>query len=122
LGEVDAADVERLDVYNKVDLLSPGEIDRLRASHPAALYVSASRGDGLQELLETVASRLALDVRRVRLEFDASSEDGREQIARLYRHARVLQHVAQNGRVSIVAEVPRRLLPRLSAVNVSSAS
>jgi 50S ribosomal subunit-associated GTPase HflX len=105
-----------------MDLLSPGESERLRASDPAALHVSASRGDGVQELLDTVASRLALDVRRVRLEFDAASHDGREQIARLYRHARVLQHVTQNGRVSIVAEVPRRLLPRLSAVNVGSAS
>jgi GTP-binding protein HflX len=122
LGEVQAADVERLDVYNKMDLLSSGEIERLRVSDPAALYVSARSGDGLQELLETIASRVALDVRRVRLEFDASSEEGREQIARLYRHARVLQHVAQNGRVSIVAEVPRRLLPRLSAVNVASVS
>jgi GTP-binding protein HflX len=122
LGDVEAADVERLDVYNKMDLLSPGEGERLRASDPAALYVSASRGDGVQELLDTVASRLALDVRRVRLEFDASSDEGREQIARLYRHARVLQHVAQNGRVSIVAEVPRRLLPRLSALNLASTS
>jgi GTP-binding protein HflX len=121
LGEMDAAEVERLDVYNKIDLLTGEELERMRAADPAALYVSAHRGDAVQELLETVASRLALDVRRVRLEFDGSTEDGREQIARVYRHARVLQHVAQNGRVSIVAEVPRRLLPRLSAANVASA-
>ena len=44
----------------------------------------------MDELVETIASRLALDVRRVTLEFDANSDRGREQIARLYRHAHVI--------------------------------
>ena len=122
LGEVDAAEVERLDVYNKCDLLSDVELRRLQLGDPAALYVSARTGDGHQELLETIASRLALDVRRVTLEFDAYAEGGREQIARLYRHARVVQHITQNGRVSIVADVPRRLLQRLQGVESHSAS
>ena len=37
----------------------------------------------------------------------------RERIARLYRHARVLVHESRDGQVSIVADVPRRLLGRL---------
>ena len=122
LGEVDAADVERLDVYNKCDLLTPAEVRRLREADPAALYISARTGDGRQELLETVASRLALDVRRVTLEFEAEGEQSREQIARLYRHAHVLQHIARNGRVSIVADVPRRLLGRLQGVESTPTS
>jgi len=40
----------------------------------------------------------------------------RERIARVYRHARVVLHEARDGRVSIVADVPRRLLSRLGAV------
>jgi hypothetical protein len=31
----------------------------------------------------------------------------------LYRHARVLVHEARDGRVSIVADVPRRLVSRV---------
>ena len=120
LAEVDAADVERLDVYNKCDLLSEPELRRLQMADAAALYISARSGLGRQELLETMASRLALDVRRVTLEFDGEGQTGREQIARLYRHARVLQHVAQDGRVSIVADVPRRLLARLQGVEPPS--
>ena len=113
LGEMGAAEVERLDVYNKCDLLSAPELVRLQAADPAAVYVSARRGDGRQELLETMASRLALDVRRVTLDFDGAAPESQERIARLYRHAHVLEHVAHDGRISIVAEVPRRLLPQI---------
>ena len=60
-----------------------------------------------------MASRVALDVRRLTLTFDPSDAGDRERIARLYRHARVVQHEARDGRVSIVADVPRRLLGRV---------
>jgi GTPase len=113
LDEIGASDVERLDVYNKCDLLEASELRRLRLADPAALYVSAKTGEGRGELLETIASRLALDVRRVTLEFDAGAADTPERVARVYRHARVLRHVTLDGRVSIDADVPRRALPRL---------
>jgi GTP-binding protein HflX len=122
LAEVEAADVDRLDVYNKCDLLTEPELKRLQVADPAAVFVSARSGDGVPELLETMASRLALDVRRVTLEFDMDGAEGRERMARVYRHAHVLQHVARNGRVSIVADVPRRLLPRLQAGEARSGS
>jgi len=113
LDEIGAADVERLDVYNKCDLLDPIELKRLRLADPAALYVSARTGDGRGELLETITSRVALDVRRVTLDFDAEAADTPERVARVYRHARVLRHVTLDGRVSIDADVPRRALARL---------
>ena len=113
LDDIGASDVERLDVYNKCDLLDATELRRLRLADAAALYVSAKTGEGRGELLETIASRLALDVRRVTLEFDADGADTPERVARVYRHARVLRHVTLDGRVSIDADVPRRALPRL---------
>ena len=113
LDEIGAADVERLDVYNKCDLLDAVELKRLRLADSAALYVSARTGHGRDELLETIASRVALDVRRVTLDFDAEAADTPERVARVYRHARVLRHVTLDGRVSIDADVPRRALARL---------
>jgi hypothetical protein len=56
--------------------------------------------------------RLGLDTARVVLEFDASSDADRERIAQLYRFARILRHVSSDSRVSIEAELPRRLLSR----------
>jgi GTP-binding protein HflX len=113
LEEVGATSVPLVEVNNKLDLLSAEERRRLHDLDPAALFISASTGEGIDELVETVASRLALDVRRLTFTFDPESAPDREKIARLYRHARVLVHEARDGRVSIVADVPRRLIERV---------
>ena len=115
LDEVGAVDVSMLEVYNKCDVLTPDERRRLQDQEPAALCISARERQGLDELVDTLASRLALDVRRVTLTFDPDDPGDRERIARVYRHARVVVHEARDGRVSIVADVPRRLLGRLGA-------
>src|SRR5262245_59296540 len=115
LDEVGASDVPMLEVYNKCDLLTADERRRLQDQEPSALCISARERQGLDELVDTVASRLALDVRRVTLTFDPDDPDDRERIARVYRHARVVVHEARDGRVSIVADVPRRLLGRVGA-------
>jgi GTP-binding protein HflX len=113
LDEIGALDVPLLDVYNKCDALTPDERRRLQDQDPAALCISALERQGIDELIETITSRVALDVRRVTLTFDPGDPADRERIAQLYRHARVLVHEARDGRVSIVADVPRRLMGRL---------
>jgi GTPase len=114
LQDVGASDVPTIDVYNKIDNLSPDEARRLRDADPSAALVSASTGAGVDELLQMVASRLALDTRRITITFDSGKEFDRQQIARLYRVARVLSHVATNGRVVIEADIPRRFIERLT--------
>jgi GTP-binding protein HflX len=114
LEEVGASNVPVIDVYNKVDTINPDERRRLRNGDPAAALVSARTGEGLDELLEMVTSRVALDTRRITITFDSGKEFDRTQIARLYRIARVVSHVATNGRVVIEADVPRRFIERLT--------
>jgi GTP-binding protein HflX len=114
LDEVGAIDVPMVEVYNKCDALTPDERRRLQEQDPAALCISALTRQGLDELVETITSRLALDVVRVTLAFDPDRAGDRERIARVYRHARVVQHETRDTEVSIVADVPRRLLNRLS--------
>ena len=46
---------------------------------------------------------------RLTLTFDPAESADRDRIARVYRHGRVLEHESRDGRISIVAEVPRRL-------------
>ena len=116
LSEVDAADVPRLDVFNKCDLLGPDELRRLKLASPEALFLSAKTGAGRDELLETVAARLSLDVVRTTLTFDPKMEESRVAVARLYRDARVLQHVETDEHIAIEVEAPRRLIEHLPAV------
>ena len=70
-------------------------------------------GDGVDQLLTEIARALALDTRRVTLSFDQGRQEDRDAIERLYKVARVLSHDADGDRVSIEAEVPRRLMQRL---------
>ena len=114
LEEVGAGEVPTLLVLNKCDLLSFEELARLKTMYPAAIFVSARLGMGQTELLEIVASRLAMDTSVVRLTFDPDSPAHRKTIADLYRQAKVLSHVAGEDKVTIEADVPRRLLERLS--------
>jgi GTP-binding protein HflX len=113
LEEVGANDVPALEVYNKCDAITADERRRLQERDPATLCISALQRDGIGELIDTIASRLALDVCRVTLTFDPDEPADRERIARIYRHGRVLEHEARDGRISIVADVPRRLVSRL---------
>jgi GTP-binding protein HflX len=113
LEEVHAADVPLIEVYNKCDEIEPAERQRIRQADPAALCISALQREGLDELIDAVAAQLSLDVTRVTWSFDSDSPGDRERVARVYRHARVLEHEARDGRVSIVADVPRRLVAHL---------
>ena len=116
LDEVGAADVPLVAVYNKIDTITADERRRLRDADPSAALISATAGTGAGELLQMMASRLALDTRRVTITFDSGKEFDRQQIGRLYRVARVISHVATNGKVVIEADVPRRFIERLTTV------
>ncbi|MGH9142452.1 MAG: GTPase HflX, partial [Vicinamibacterales bacterium] len=113
LDEVGALDVPMIEVYNKCDALTLDERRRLQDQDPGALCISALTRQGIDELVETIASRLALDVVRVTLTFDPESTADRDRIARIYRHARVVLHETRDAEISMVADVPRRLLNRL---------
>ncbi len=116
LEEVGAVNVTRIDVFNKVDRLTPDERRRLAGADPSAVLISAVTGDGIQELRDSIAAKLALDQQRVSLEFDLSSEADRERLTWLYRHGRVHSQVTSGDRAMIEADVPRRLLNRVRAV------
>jgi GTP-binding protein HflX len=114
LADVGAEHVPVIDVFNKCDRLEAGERARASAG-PGALCVSALAGEGRDELIAAMEVRLAMDTARVTLEYDSSSAADRAQIAHLYRLGRILRHVSTNGRVSIEAELPRRMIGRFQA-------
>jgi GTP-binding protein HflX len=120
LAEVGADTVPTLDVFNKCDRLDAAERERLTAIYPGALCVSALTGEGRDELIAAMESRLALDTTRVTFEFKAASEADRSQISHLYRVGRILRHVASDGQIVIEAELPRRVLDKFAAAAQSS--
>ena len=121
LAEVGAERVPALEVFNKCDQLDERERVRLRAIHPGALCVSALTGEGRDDLIAAMEGRLALDRTHVTLEFTAGNDEDRERIAQLYRVGRILRHVSADGRISIEAELPRRVLDRFESALVPNA-
>jgi GTP-binding protein HflX len=113
LEEVGATNVPRLEVYNKCDLVSADERRRIAQADPGALLISAATGEGCEGLVETIASRLALDKQRVSIAFDLGDPEDAERLAWLYRHGHVVSHVSMGERVLLEADLPRRLADRL---------
>lgn len=113
LEEVGAIEVPRVEVYNKIDAISADERRRVQEADPSALLISANTGAGVKDLLESVASKLALDQERVTVELDLSKTEHAERLAWLYRHATVHSHATMGDRATLEADVPKRLLPML---------
>ena len=111
LEEVGAVEVPRVEVYNKIDAISADERRRIQDADPAAHLISAHTGQGLDDLLDSVAARLALDQERVTIDLDLSDPVHADRLAWLYRHATVHSHATMGDRATIEADVPRRLLP-----------
>jgi len=109
---VGAERVPAIDVFNKCDRLDAAERTKLSALHPGALCVSAMTGDGRDDVVAAMETRLGLDTAHVVFEFDPDDAADRAHVAELYRVGHVSRHVVSNGRVTIDAEIPRRLLPR----------
>ena len=113
LEEVGAIEVPRVEVYNKIDLISVDERRRVQDADPSALLISAHTGAGIDDLLDSVAARLALDQERVTIDLDLANPVHAERLAWLYRHATVHSHATMGDRATIEADVPRRLLPMI---------
>ena len=111
---VGAGGLPTLDVFNKIDLVDAVSLETLKRAHPEALWVSAATRAGFDALVPAVEAQLALDQERVRLTLDDQRERDRQLLADLYRHGRVISQVNDRHRISVEADVPRRLLGRFA--------
>ena len=116
LTEVGADKVPSVEVFNKCDQVQDAERQRIRGLYPGALCVSALTGEGRDDLIAAMETRLALDTTLVSVAFSSAEHDTRERVAELYRLGRILRHVTTDGSIAIEAEIPRRLLPRFQDV------
>jgi GTPase len=116
LTEIEADRVPMMEVFNKCDQIDAPDRARIRMLYPGALCVSARTGEGRDDLIAAMETRLALDTAHVTIAFSSAEPETRERVAELYRLGRILRHVTSDGSVSIEAEIPRRLLPRFQDV------
>ena len=106
--ELGAGELPRIDVFNKSDLLPPGEI----MPHGEDICaVSARTGEGVDKLLETIARRLDKGARRVtvRLPYDQGG-----LLDMLYQEAKV-EKVDYGATIDVTAVCGPRALGRVAA-------
>jgi GTP-binding protein HflX len=106
LEEIGAGDRPRILVLNKCDRAPAVPAS---AREPGSVLVSARTGEGIDELLASVASRLELEPRRVRLRFRSADKGA---ISAVYAAGRVFGHEVEGEEVTLQAELPERLLAR----------
>jgi GTP-binding protein HflX len=109
LDEIGAAKRPVVPVLNKIDLIPEARAAALGEARPDAVLTSAVTGDGLDRLRATLARRLELMARTVRLRFAARDARG---IAGVYTAGRVVSHEVLGDEVRIDAMIPERLLAR----------
>jgi GTPase len=104
LAEIGAADLPQILVFNKIDRLEAApRIERDDNGRVSHVWLSAIRSEGLKELLEAVAERLARVARRATLRLPVSAGEIR---ARLYAANLVrAERIADDGSFEIDTEL-----------------
>jgi GTP-binding protein HflX len=110
LAGLGVADRPRLRVLNKIDRLSPAEIEALGASSDSAL-VSGLTGAGLEDLLRQIDERLPVDP-IIRLRFRLPLSDGRS-LALVHGLGHVLNSEVQDSQMLLEADLPESMVRRL---------
>ena len=117
LEDLGVAATPRLHVWNKVDLLAPGERRKLEAEE-RSVATSAQTGEGLENLRQRIADALAPDP-MVEAEFDLSSSDGKH-LALLHQSGTVVSTHYEADRVFVRARVPESVREKLKLSTVEA--
>jgi GTP-binding protein HflX len=97
-------------VLNKVDLITPERRAQLGYRHPDASLVSAQTGEGIDQLLHTIAVKLEASL--VPVDLLVPYADG-DVLDILHREAAALQREDRSDGVRVVAKLPASLAARL---------
>jgi GTP-binding protein HflX len=108
LSDLGAQSKDTLLVFNKIDLLEDrAQLEPLRHQFPDAHFLSVHTGEGIPELLEHLAEKVAQGSRVCHLVLPASAG---QELARLHRAAKVLEARYEGDTVHVTASIPSRLL------------
>ncbi|NLV16171.1 MAG: GTPase HflX [Syntrophomonadaceae bacterium] len=110
LEQINAVSDQALRVYNKVDLLSFEEVDRLTALYPEGLMVSAVTGQGLEQMVEEIRNRLFSEAMEIKLLIPYKRG---ELIAKLYEHTQILSRLDVPEGVELTARGSRQVLGQI---------
>ena len=109
LNQIEAGDIRRTVVFNKIDLLAPERLESLRYRYPDALFISASEGDGIDGLLGHV-QQAAADTGYVFQVLVPYSRGDVTSLAHSKCHIISEEHTADGTRMKVQVSAPYKSL------------
>jgi len=103
LLEIDAADVRELIVFNKADLIGKQALGRLTNLYPDAVFISALKGTGLEELLVKVGELVERTMVTLTLEIPYARGD---LVAAAHRLGEVIEEKHDDNGMILEVRVP----------------
>lgn len=117
LAQIEAQDIRRLVVFNKIDTITPERLEALKSRHPGAVFISAQEKTGLDELknaiIRTVSSQEHLITALVPFEMGALLREVHEQ-------GSVLSESYEPEGVRVSATVPNTIHFKLKPYEMGS--
>lgn len=107
LAEIGVAEKGRLNVFNKIDKLTEIEVARLGREFPKGIFISALKGDGIEDLLKGIQEEASKELTRVHLFLPF---DKRKLLERIYAQGRVVSERELAHGVSLIVDIPRYML------------
>ncbi|MBW3594269.1 MAG: GTPase HflX [Actinobacteria bacterium] len=94
-------------VMNKIDLLTDVELDKIRGAFPEAAFISATTGEGIEDLLERIEAELS----RLRVEVVLEIPFDRGGVtARVHQVGEVVEESYTEEGTRLLARIPRHRL------------
>ncbi len=117
LKELGVAETPRLQVCNKIDRLTPEELQGLRAANGSKCFVSAKTGAGFDELLRRIDAEMPADP-VVRMNLRIPLSDGKT-LALVHALGRVVESVVEETNMLLEADVPQSLARQMKKYSSS---
>jgi len=114
LADLELAERPQVVVFNKMDRVGdPVLFGRLRSTHPAALFLSAADGIGVEALRDRLLRDSESD--EIESHIDLDADDG-ERLQAVHRLARVIEVTDRDGRLRVRYRATRAVGARLTAL------
>lgn len=111
LSEIGVHNKPVITVFNKVDMIEdPFLIRRIKRKHPNAVFISAAKGTGAEELVEQLAAQLNRGLKKISVKIP---HDRHDLIALLHRTSNILFEKYDSDGARITAAVPSKVFKQL---------
>lgn len=113
LEDMEADDKKQLVVFNKIDAIEPHRITELKRAYPDAVFVSAERNIGIDELEDHLRSLIEEDYVTKTVRIPASKYEG---VAFLHREAKIMEKEYVGSDIKVTFSIDKADLKRLKSM------